>query len=115
MVKVAELTGLYGSDDEIDFEKWFNSPYHPTPTIIAAAVEAYTTHDISEIANSEAGQSDIDSCEAEIERVIDYARSNKKKCVCFVTGVPGAGKTLVGLDVVARNLHKGTDNLSGRL
>lgn len=110
--KVAELTGLYGSDDEIDFEKWFNSPYHPTPTIIAAAVEAYTTHDISEIANSEAGQSDIDSCEAEIERVIDYARSNKKKCVCFVTGVPGAGKTLVGLDIVARNLHKGTDNLS---
>lgn len=110
--KVAELTGLYGSDEEIDFQKWFNSPYHPTPTIIAAAVEAYTTHDISEIANSEAGQNDIDACEAEIESVIEYARTNKKKCVCFVTGVPGAGKTLVGLDVVAKNLHRGDENLS---
>lgn len=110
--KVAHLTGLYGSDEDINFEKWFNSPYHPTPTIIAAAVEAYTTHDISEIANSEAGQSDIEACEAEIENVIEYARRHKKKCVCFVTGVPGAGKTLVGLDVVAKNLHKGKDNLS---
>ena len=110
--KVAELTELYGSDEEIDFQQWFNSPYHPTPTIIAAAVEAYTTHDISEIANSEAGQSDIDACEAEIENVIKYAKENKKKCVCFVTGVPGAGKTLVGLDVVAKNLHKGDESLS---
>lgn len=110
--KVAELTALYGSDEEIDFQQWFNSPYHPTPTIIAAAVEAYTTHDISEIANSEAGQSDIDACEAEIENVIKYAKENKKKCVCFVTGVPGAGKTLVGLDVVAKNLHKGDESLS---
>jgi hypothetical protein len=110
--KVAELTGLYGSDEVIDFQKWFNSPYHPTPTIIAAAVEAYTTHDISEIANSEAGQSDIDACETEIDRVVQYARTNRKKCVCFVTGVPGAGKTLVGLDVVAKNLNKGIDSLS---
>lgn len=35
-----------------------------------------------------------------------------KKCVCFVTGVPGAGKTLVGLDVVSKNLDKGGKNLS---
>ena len=110
--KVAELTELYGSDEEIDFQQWFTSPYHPPPTIIAAAEEAYTTHDISEIANSEAGQSDIDACEAEIENVIKYAKENKKKCVCFVTGVPGAGKTLVGLDVVAKNLHKGDESLS---
>lgn len=109
---MAELTELYGSDDNIDFEQWFNSPYHPTPTIIAAAVEAYTSHDVSEIAISEAGQSDIDACEDEIERVIEYAKTNKKKCVCFVTGVPGAGKTLVGLDVVSKNLNKDNDSLS---
>ena len=75
-------------------------------------MEAYTTHDISEIANSEAGQDDIDACEKRIGEIIDYAQSNKKKCVCFVTGVPGAGKTLVGLDVVAKNLNKGDQNLS---
>lgn len=71
--KIAELIGLYGDDENIDFEKWFNAPYHPTPTIIAAAVEAYTAHDISEIANSEAGQGDIDRCEKELNDIISYA------------------------------------------
>lgn len=110
--KLRQIIDKYGEDEEIDFDKWFNSPYHPTPTIIAAAVEAYTSHDISEIAHSEAGQDDIDKCEQKIEEIVEYARGNKKKCVCFVTGVPGAGKTLVGLDVVAKNLKKDTDNLS---
>lgn len=110
--KLTSIIDRYGDDEAIDFEKWFNSPYHPTPTIIAAAVEAYTSHDISQIAQSEAGQENIDECEKEIEKVINYARDNHKKCVCFVTGVPGAGKTLVGLDVVAKNMNKGKDNLS---
>lgn len=110
--KLCQIIDKYGEDEEIDFDKWFHSPYHPTPTIIAAAVEAYTSHDISEIAHSEAGQDDIDKCEQKIEELVEYARKNKKKCVCFVTGVPGAGKTLVGLDVVAKNLKKETDNLS---
>lgn len=102
--KVLEISGKYGDDASLDFERWFNSPYWPTPTIIAAAVEAYSTHNLSEIAHSEAGQDNIDKCESKIAEVIDYAKENGKKCVCFVTGVPGAGKTLVGLDVVARSL-----------
>ena len=110
--KVAQLIGIYGDDKKIDFERWFNSPYHPTPTIIAAAVEAYTTHDISEIANSEAGQNDINQCEKKLNEVIEYAQQKKKKCVCFVTGVPGAGKTLVGLNTVAKNLKKDKAGLS---
>lgn len=110
--KVSEISQRYGEDKRIDFEKWFNSPYYPTPTIIAAAVEAYSSHHLSEIAQSEAGQENINACEAKINEVIEYAQNNNKKCICFVTGVPGAGKTLVGLDVVAKNLDKGDENLS---
>lgn len=110
--KISEISRIYGDDGEIDFDKWFNSPYYPTPTIIAAAVEAYSSHHLSEIAQSEAGQDNINACENKINEVITYAEKNKKKCVCFVTGVPGAGKTLVGLDVVAKNLDKGDSNLS---
>lgn len=110
--KITEISSIYGDDGEIDFEKWFNSPYYPTPTIIDAAVEAYSSHDLSQIAQSEAGQENIDLCESKIYEIIEYAKSNKKKCVCFITGVPGAGKTLVGLDVVARSLDKKTDGLS---
>ena len=110
--KVDKISKLYGDDGEINFEKWFNSPYYPTPTIIAAAVEAYSSHDLSEIAQSEAGQDNINACEAKINEITAYAEQNKKKCVCFVTGVPGAGKTLVGLDVVAKNLGRGAGSLS---
>ena len=110
--KISDISNMYGDDGEIDFEKWFNSPYYPTPTIIAAAVEAYSSHNLSEIAQSEAGQENINDCESKIYEVISYAEQNKKKCVCFVTGVPGAGKTLVGLDVVAKNLDRGDGSLS---
>ena len=110
--KVQEVYTKYGDDEKIDFNTWFNSPYYPTPTIIAAAVEAYRSHDLTEIANSEAGQEDIEKCESKIHEIIDYAQNSKKKCVCFVTGVPGAGKTLVGLDVVAKTLGKNNDDRS---
>lgn len=110
--KITDLISKYGDDRIIDFEKWFNSPYFPTPTIIAAAVEAYKSHNLSEIAHSEAGQDDVDLCESKLNEIIKYAKTNSKKCICFVTGVPGAGKTLVGLDVVAKNLSKGEQNLS---
>ena len=103
--KISSISETYGDEGKIDFEKWFNSPYYPTPTIIAAAIEAYSSHNLSEIAHSEAGQNNIDQCEKNIEEVINYAKTNHKKCVCFVTGVPGAGKTLVGLDVVAKSLN----------
>ena len=52
--KITEISSLYGDDGEIDFDKWFNSPYYPTPTIIAAAVEAYSSHNLSQNAQSEA-------------------------------------------------------------
>lgn len=110
--KVKKIAHIYGDDKSIDFEKWFNSPYYPTPTIIDAAIQAYKKHNITEIAHSEACQEDIDKCEDTIDMVIDYARKNYKKVLCFVTGVPGAGKTLVGLDIVTKNLAKGKDNLS---
>lgn len=110
--KISQISSLYGDDGQIDFDKWFNSPYYPTPTIIAAAVEAYSSHNLSQIAQSEAGQENINLCESKINEIINYAKNYNKKCICFVTGVPGAGKTLVGLDVVARSLDKGADSLS---
>lgn len=110
--KVSEVASKYGDDEKINFMKWFNSPYCPTPTIIAAAVEAYKSHNISDIARSAAGQNNIEECEKELNFIIDYAKNKHKKCICFVTGVPGAGKTLVGLDVVAKNLDKSKNNMS---
>lgn len=102
---IRNVYNKYGSDEKIDFEKWYNSQYCPTPTIIEAAVTAYRDNTVREIAHSEAGQADIEACEKAIEEIIEDAKTNKKKALCFITGVPGAGKTLVGLDMASKNLN----------
>lgn len=102
---IKNVYSKYGSDEKIDAYKWYHSQYCPTPTIIEAAVTAYKDNTVAEIAHSEAGQADIDKCENRILSIIDDAKKNKKKYICFVTGVPGAGKTLVGLDLAAKNLN----------
>lgn len=94
----------YGEDKKINFNSWYKSPYCPTPTIIEAAVTAYKEHTVKSIANSEAGQHGISACEQEVSKIVDFAKKEHKKCICFITGVPGAGKTLVGLDLASQNL-----------
>ena len=111
--KIIEVSEKYGDNDKkIDFNKWFNSPYYPTPTIIDAAVQAYNSKELSEIARSEAGQENVEKCVKRVNDIIEHARNNKKKCICFITGVPGAGKTLVGLDIVSKNLSKKNSDYS---
>lgn len=84
----------------IDPAAWDASPYRPTPTIIEAARHLYATHRVRDLARSEAGAADLDRTTAAVRRVIEAARAARRKTICFVTGVPGAGKTLAGLNVV---------------
>jgi DUF2075 family protein len=93
----------YGSSGDFDFNKWFWSSYNPSPSIVEAAVDAFNSVPVANIAHAEAGQDGIDACVKSVNDVIEYAKTNKTKCICFVTGVPGAGKTLVGLDIAARH------------
>ena len=106
MNRIEAVIDKYGNDEDINFDKWYNSPYFPTPTIIQAAVEAYQNNTVEEIAHSEAGQDGINKCEKTINSIIDNAIKTKEKCICFITGVPGAGKTLVGLDIACKNQDK---------
>ena len=109
---IEEVYKRYGSEEEIDFQKWYNSPYCPTPTIIEAAVAAYREHTVAKIAHSEAGQDFIDACEKQIGDIIRNTKNRNGKSIIFVTGVPGAGKTLVGLDLAAGNLNSDRHELS---
>ena len=78
---------------------WIISPYAPTPTIIEAARALYENHSIENITRHEADDASTDRTIACILKVIHDSKQAQKKSICFVTGVPGAGKTLVGLDV----------------
>lgn len=83
----------------IDPERWLNSRYKPTPTIIEAAQALYKGHNVEEISRSEAGAYNLSKTSATILCIINEAKEKRRKAICFVTGVPGAGKTLAGLNL----------------
>lgn len=92
---------------------WIISPYTPTPTIIEAARSLYENHSVENIIRHEADNVTTDATIANILEVINRSKRNREKSICFVTGVPGAGKTLVGLDVAVKQSYQadGTFNV----
>lgn len=87
------------TEPSFDYEEWENSEYLPTPTIIEAAQALYRGHNVHDITRSDAGTENLTVTTDEINRIIEHSKANGKKSICFVTGVPGAGKTLVGLNI----------------
>lgn len=87
-------------------KNWIISPYTPTPTIIEAARSLYENHSVEDITRHEADKVTTDATIAFILDVISHSKKNSKKSICFVTGVPGAGKTLVGLDVAVKQSYQ---------
>lgn len=87
------------SEPYFDYVAWENSEYLPTPTIVEAAQALYRGHNVHDITRSDAGAENLTVTTAEINRIIEHSKTNHRKSICFVTGVPGAGKTLVGLNL----------------
>lgn len=94
---------------QIECETWAGSGYMPSPTIVEAARSLYRSHDVNEIARSDAGAMNLALTNERISRIIDDAKSGQKKSICFITGVPGAGKTLVGLNIATQRTASHSD------
>lgn len=94
----------YDSSSLMDVLAWEQSPYKPTPTIIEAAQALYQNHDVAEITRSDAGTKNLSATANCISNIIEQAKQGNKKAICFVTGVPGAGKTLAGLNIANQRL-----------
>jgi hypothetical protein len=90
------------SGPAIDVAAWAAGSYRPTPTIVEAAVALYGDHEVEDILRREADVVNLAQTTARIDEIINDARAHRHKAICFVTGVPGAGKTLVGLDVATK-------------
>ena len=93
----------------IDSEKWNNSEYLPTPTIVEAAQHLFAGQNVRDISHSHAGSENLTETTNSILNAIKTAQEENKKIIYFITGVPGAGKTLAGLNIV----HN-TENNSGK-
>jgi hypothetical protein len=95
--------------DPVVAEAWARSGYKPTPTIIEATLALYRGHSVVEISRSDAGATNLTDTARTVEQIIVTARQNSEKAICFVTGVPGAGKTLVGLNVATAHIDSKTE------
>lgn len=96
---ITETLSNFKSSEIINIENWENSIYKPTPTIIEAATALYKKHNVSEISRSDSGAENLSVTSECISKIIDYSKNKNRKSICFITGVPGAGKTLAGLNI----------------
>jgi hypothetical protein len=94
---------------QINSEQWELGRYRPTPTIIEAAMALYNGHSVSEISRSDANAINLGETSDAISEIIHSSNENGHKSICFVTGVPGAGKTLVGLNIATKHIDKDND------
>jgi hypothetical protein len=109
----AQLAGLLVDVDalggeQISSDDWNGSPYFPVPSIIDAALSLRSGLAIREIAQSEASEHEIETVRQSIQCYVDRAREEKQHAICFLTGVPGSGKTLVGLGLAHSEENKQT-------
>jgi hypothetical protein len=103
------IRSKYGSDiitTEKEFEEWVNSPFKPNPTIIQSARSIYMNNQVDDFFRFDAGEENLKVTERTVEDIVKIAKKDKKKIICFVSGVPGAGKTLVGLDLAGKTRNK---------
>lgn len=98
------------SSEPVNAADWDKSPYRPVPTIIEAAEALFAGHNVREVAHSHAGAINLTVTSDRLVEIIQQAQRRSEKVICFVTGVPGAGKTLAGLNVV----HNPTLRCEGR-
>lgn len=95
---IDEVTKRY-QESSFDYQQWEKSEYLPTPTIVEAAQALYKGHNVQDITRNDAKAENLTVTTGEINRIIEHSKTNHRKSICFVTGVPGAGKTLVGLNI----------------
>lgn len=109
---IEETVKQFPNENAID-DRWVISPYAPTPTIIEAARTLYESHSVEDITRHEADEVTTDRTISYILDVIRKSKERGEKSICFVTGVPGAGKTLVGLDVAVKQTYQDSDKPIG--
>lgn len=109
--KIFEKFSSPSQHPNIDMDMWINSRFVPTPTIVEAAKNLYQKHSVEDIKRHESREN-LNLTTAAVQKVIQYSRNKNKKSICFITGVPGAGKTLAGLNIAIENQKNTGKNYS---
>ena len=103
---IKSIVEFWHEGDTISVSDWQKGRYHPTPTIIEAAMALYNNHSVADISRSDASAINLRKTSDVVSEIIRQSKEKSEKAICFVTGVPGAGKTLVGLNIATTHINK---------
>lgn len=103
---ITSILEFWHDGEFINTEDWQKGRYHPTPTIIEAAMALYNNHSVANISRSDASAINLSKTSNAVSAIISQSKARSEKAICFVTGVPGAGKTLVGLNIATTHINK---------
>ena len=106
---IKTVLDFFSDGKAIDSKVWEEGRYCPTPTIIEAAMALYNNHSVKDISRSDASAINLSQTSEAVSKIIRLSKEKSEKAICFVTGVPGAGKTLVGLNVATTNIDKNSE------
>ena len=109
LTEVIDKLLLFLEDTIINLQEWELGRYQPTPTIVEAAMALYNNHSVDDITRSDASAINLKQTTDTISEIIKYSKINSRKSICFVTGVPGAGKTLIGLNIATKHIDKSNE------
>ena len=109
LAKVIEDVLAFADGTAIERSQWEGGRYCPTPTIMEAAMALYSGHSVEEISRSDASAINLSQTSEAVSDIIRLSKEQSCKSICFVTGVPGAGKTLVGLNIATTHIDKSND------
>lgn len=107
-INATQLNQLFQSvknHQTINALHWANSLYQPTPTIVEAAQALYQGHSVADITRSDAGAKNLTLTCQSLNQIIENTKKSRQKAICFITGVPGAGKTLAGLNIANQRMN----------
>ena len=100
---------LFAEGETVDPVQWELGRYQPTPTIVEAAMALYNGHSVSDISRNDASAINLSKTSNAISEIIRFSKEKSLKSICFVTGVPGSGKTLIGLNIATKHIDKDND------
>ncbi len=109
LCEVIRLVLSFADGATINGTTWEAGRYRPTPTIVEAAMALYAGHRVEDISRKDAGAENLAVTATTVDAIIAQSMANSWKSICFVTGVPGAGKTLVGLDIATKHFDKDSE------
>ena len=97
---LATVATQHGAETQCSIAAWNRGSYRPVPTIVEAAIGMFAEMQVDDIAKAGCDPINLTATVDTICQIVRECAHLKKKTVCFVTGVPGAGKTLAGLRLV---------------